>query len=202
MKNEEWWVKNKGLVLNLTQSSQSSQSFYKVITSCTCGAETRRRRRHEDTEMAWIKTFRHVISFIPKCKTSRTKAWDKKNSEQRIIIHYSLFTIHFIFHLWKIKKGRRRPTLTQASPALPSAMESLTSVFGTRTGVSTPLKSPAIKPIAWCWRETQLQETFLTLKVKFWKNWAKPHGGLVSISSTYHYAYAFDLSRLWSTTRL
>ena len=23
----------------------------------------------------------------------------KKNSEQRIIIHYSLFTIHFIFHL-------------------------------------------------------------------------------------------------------
>ena len=32
-----------------------------------------------------------------------------------------------------------RPTLARASPALPSAKEPLTSVFGMRTGVTTPL---------------------------------------------------------------
>ena len=41
------------------------------------------------------------------------------------------------------KKSRRRPTLTRASPALPSAMERLTSVFGMGTGVTTPLWPPA-----------------------------------------------------------
>ena len=46
----------------------------------------------------------------------------------------------------KIKKSRRRPTLARASPALPSAMGPLTSVFGMGTGVTTPLWSPAKKP--------------------------------------------------------
>ena len=41
------------------------------------------------------------------------------------------------------KKSRRRPTLARASPALPSAMEPLTSVFGMGTGVTTPLWPPA-----------------------------------------------------------
>ncbi|MBQ0032134.1 MAG: hypothetical protein KBT68_04955, partial [bacterium] len=34
------------------------------------------------------------------------------------------------------KKSRRRPTLARASPALPSAMEPLTSVFGMGTGMT------------------------------------------------------------------
>ena len=41
------------------------------------------------------------------------------------------------------KKSRRRPTLARASPALPSAMEPLTSVFGMGTGMTTPLWPPA-----------------------------------------------------------
>ena len=41
------------------------------------------------------------------------------------------------------KKSRRRPTLARASPALPSAKEPLTSVFGMGTGVTTPLWPPA-----------------------------------------------------------
>ena len=41
------------------------------------------------------------------------------------------------------KKSRQRPTLARASPALPSAMEPLTSVFGMGTGVTTPLWPPA-----------------------------------------------------------
>ena len=46
--------------------------------------------------------------------------------------------------LQAIKKNcRRRPTLARASPALPSAMGPLTSVFGMGTGVTTPLWSPA-----------------------------------------------------------
>ena len=41
------------------------------------------------------------------------------------------------------QKSRRRPTLARASPALPSAKEPLTSVFGMGTGVTTPLWPPA-----------------------------------------------------------
>ena len=41
------------------------------------------------------------------------------------------------------KKSRRRPTLARASPALPSAMEPLTSVFGMGTGMTTPPWPPA-----------------------------------------------------------
>ena len=41
------------------------------------------------------------------------------------------------------KKSRQRPTLARASPALPSAMEPLTSVFGMGTGMTTPLWPPA-----------------------------------------------------------
>ena len=41
------------------------------------------------------------------------------------------------------EKSRRRPTLARASPALPSAKEPLTSVFGMGTGVTTPLWPPA-----------------------------------------------------------
>lgn len=38
----------------------------------------------------------------------------------------------------------RRPTLAEAKPRLPSALESLTSVFGMGTGVTSPLSLPDI----------------------------------------------------------
>ncbi len=42
----------------------------------------------------------------------------------------------------------RRPTLAGAKPQLPSALENLTSVFGMRTGVTSPLLLPdlGLKP--------------------------------------------------------
>ena len=41
------------------------------------------------------------------------------------------------------KKGRQRPTLARAGPALPLAMRRLTSVFGMGTGISASLWPPA-----------------------------------------------------------
>ena len=38
----------------------------------------------------------------------------------------------------------RRPTLAEAKPQLPSALESLTAVFGMETGVTSPLLLPDI----------------------------------------------------------
>ena len=46
----------------------------------------------------------------------------------------------------EIRKGRRRPTLARAGPALPSAKEPLTSVFGMGTGMAAPPWPPAEKP--------------------------------------------------------
>ena len=48
--------------------------------------------------------------------------------------------------LGKKIKSRRRPTLARAGPALPSAKEPLTSVFGMGTGMATPPWPPAEKP--------------------------------------------------------
>ena len=45
----------------------------------------------------------------------------------------------------EIRKGRRRPTLARAGPALPSAMGRLTAVFGMGTGMTAPLWPPARK---------------------------------------------------------
>ncbi len=39
----------------------------------------------------------------------------------------------------------RRPTLAGAKPQLPSALENLTSVFGMRTGVTSPLLLPDLQ---------------------------------------------------------
>ena len=41
----------------------------------------------------------------------------------------------------------RRPTLAGAKPQLPSALESLTSVFGMGTGVTSPLLLPDLKDV-------------------------------------------------------
>ena len=51
----------------------------------------------------------------------------------------------FSFPAWEKKKGRRRPTLARAGPALPSAMGRLTAVFGMGTGIAAPLWPPARK---------------------------------------------------------
>ena len=72
----------------------------------------------------------------------------------------------------KIKKSRQRPTLARASPALPSAMEPLTSVFGMGTGVTTPLWPPA-KTVSWELKRTTTYETGEArshIEVKFERN--------------------------------
>src|SRR5699024_12420484 len=44
----------------------------------------------------------------------------------------------------------RRPTLAEAKPQLPSALESLTSVFGMGTGVTSPLLPPDLMSYVNC----------------------------------------------------
>ena len=51
----------------------------------------------------------------------------------------------FSFRFRGKKKGRRRPTLARAGPALPSAMGRLTSVFGMGTGMTASPWPPARK---------------------------------------------------------
>ena len=54
----------------------------------------------------------------------------------------------FLFRTGEKKKGRRRPTLARAGPALPSAMRRLTSVFGMGTGMTASLWPPALKAVS------------------------------------------------------
>ena len=54
----------------------------------------------------------------------------------------------FAFPGGESKKGRRRPTLARAGPALPSAMGRLTSVFEMGTGISAPPWPPAPEILA------------------------------------------------------
>ncbi len=72
----------------------------------------------------------------------------KKTAYNRL---HAVFYMILTFHLDKTQKKEypfgyplawRRPTLTGAKPQLPSALRSLTSVFGMGTGVTFSLSSP------------------------------------------------------------
>ena len=69
--------------------------------------------------------------------------------------------ISFIFKL--IQKARQRPTLTKGNPSLPSALRSLTSVFGMVTGVSFLPSSPHLYAFYWVMIHSKLDVKLVSI---------------------------------------
>ena len=85
---------------------------------------------------------------------------------------------------------RQRPTLPLGVPAVPSALEGLTSVFGMGTGVAPPPLPPETKFSHNCIRETGPKSARGGDENRV----VKPHGRLVPVSSTHCCAFTPGLS--------
>jgi hypothetical protein len=72
--------------------------------------------------------------------------------------------------------ARRRPTLAGGIPQLPSALKSLTSVFGMGTGVTSSLSSPDYMKVI----SSKLDNTLLRKARRAFLNWLSPRS--ISIS--------------------
>ncbi len=96
----------------------------------------------------------------------------------------------FLIDAWQF------PTLTWGDPTLPSALRRFTSEFGMGSGGTTALKPPG----KFCYlyqAENRLSPPKQLRRCK-----VKPHGSLVSVSSTHRCAYTPDLSTSSSSTFL
>ncbi len=99
------------------------------------------------------------------------------------------------------------PTLTWGDPTLPSALRRFTSEFGMGSGGTTALSPPG----KFCFTSPSYDalinlyhaaENHLKSPKQLRRCKVKPHGSLVSVSSTYRYAYTPDLSTSSSLTFL
>ena len=98
------------------------------------------------------------------------------------------------------------PTLTWGDPTLPSALRRFTSEFGMGSGGTTALSPPG----KFCFQHVLTTHRVICIRLKIFSNppkhlrrcKVKPHGSLVSVSSTYRYAYTPDLSTSSSLTFL
>ena len=105
-----------------------------------------------------------------------------------------------VFDAWQF------PTLTWGDPTLPSALRRFTSEFGMGSGGTTALSPPG----KFCFHPAFLRddlicnqaEHFVSSPKQLRRCKVKPHGSLVSVSSTYRYAYTPDLSTSSSSTFL
>ena len=113
----------------------------------------------------------------------------------------SLSTGPFVlFDAWQF------PTLTWGDPTLPSALRRFTSEFGMGSGGTTALSPPG----KFCFTSPSYDalinlyqaENHLKSPKHLRRCKVKPHGSLVSVSSTYRYAYTPDLSTSSSLTFL
>ncbi len=113
----------------------------------------------------------------------------------------SLSTEPFVlFDAWQF------PTLTWGDPTLPSALRRFTSEFGMGSGGTTALSPPG----KFCFQHVLRTHRVICIRLKIISNppkhlrrcKVKPHGSLVSVSSTYRYAYTPDLSTSSSLTFL
>ena len=99
------------------------------------------------------------------------------------------------------------PTLAWGDPTLPSALRRFTSEFGMGSGGTTALQPPGKFCLSDRFVRSDLicnqAETDVCLSPKHLRRCkVKPHGSLVSVSSTYRYAYTSDLSTSSSSTFL
>ncbi len=90
------------------------------------------------------------------------------------------------------------PTLTWGDPTLPSALRRFTSEFGMGSGGTTALKPPR-QILLICIR---LKIVSVSSPKHLRRCKVKPHGSLVSVSSTHRCAYTPDLSTSSSSTFL
>ena len=98
------------------------------------------------------------------------------------------------------------PTLTWGDPTLPSALRRFTSEFGMGSGGTTALSPPG----KFCFHPAFLRDDLICHQAEHCVSSpkqlrrckVKPHGSLVSVSSTYRYAYTPDLSTSSSSTFL
>jgi hypothetical protein len=105
-----------------------------------------------------------------------------------------------LFDAWQF------PTLTWGDPTLPSALRRFTSEFGMGSGGTTALSPPG----KFCFQHVLRTHRVICIRLKIFSNppkhlrrcKVKPHGSLVSVSSTYRYAYTPDLSTSSSLTFL
>ncbi len=105
-----------------------------------------------------------------------------------------------LFDAWQF------PTLTWGDPTLPSALRRFTSEFGMGSGGTTALSPPG----KFCFQHVLRTHRLICIRLKIVSNppkqlrrcKVKPHGSLVSVSSTYRYAYTPDLSTSSSLTFL
>ena len=105
-----------------------------------------------------------------------------------------------LFDAWQF------PTLTWGDPTLPSALRRFTSEFGMGSGGTTALSPPG----KFCFTSPSYDalinlyhaENHLNPPKQLRRCKVKPHGSLVSVSSTYRYAYTPDLSTSSSLTFL
>ena len=88
------------------------------------------------------------------------------------------------------------PTLAWGDPTLPSALRRFTSEFGMGSGGTTALKPPG----KFC--NLYQAENRLSPPKQLRRCKVKPHGSLVSVSSTHRCAYTPDLSTSSSSTFL
>ncbi len=95
-----------------------------------------------------------------------------------------------LFDAWQF------PTLTWGDPTLPSALRRFTSEFGMGSGGTTALKPPG----KFCY--LYQAENFVSSPKHLRRCKVKPHGSLVSVSSTHRCAYTPDLSTSSSSTFL
>ena len=106
----------------------------------------------------------------------------------------------FLFDAWQF------PTLTWGDPTLPSALRRFTSEFGMGSGGTTALSPPGKFCLPARHNDVLINlyqaENHLNPPKHLRRCKVKPHGSLVSVSSTYRYAYTPDLSTSSSLTFL
>ena len=107
--------------------------------------------------------------------------------------------LSLLFDAWQF------PTLAWGDPTLPSALRRFTSEFGMGSGGTTALQPPG----KFCLSDRFMRSDVICIKLNVVSSpkhlrrcKVKPHGSLVSVSSTYRYAYTPDLSTSSSSTFL
>ena len=132
------------------------------------------------------------------CRIRSARRFSSRTDAKKPIRQDGLF---HLFDAWQF------PTLAWGDPTLPSALRRFTSEFGMGAGGTTALQPPGKFCLSPHFSHVDVicnqAESCVCLSPKHLRRCkVKPHGSLVSVSSTYRYAYTPDLSTSSSSTFL